>query len=252
MRNSIIVAHRNRNTHLRHLLWSVQRSARVCGLDDYEVLIVDNGSKKVPRELDANTFVIEDTSDMPVLNKAKLLNLGISAATGDIITFLDADMIVGPRWLESALTLTEQTPTRLCYRCRLLTDVESLDIMQATEPEGVIDDLFSRYDTFRCGYEGQGWDPIVNHLGHGPMFGNSQFSIRRDVLGELRHDEEFIGRGFEDLWFIRHIWRKYGDAYVGELVDDAEHGLLHLFHKYGPDWDTKTSMEEGITRYKET
>ena len=35
--------------------------------------------------------------------------------------------------------------------------------------------------------------------------GNSQFSIRRDKLGDLKFDERYIGRGHEDIAFNRAI-----------------------------------------------
>ena len=72
--------------------------------DRYEVIVVDNGSTDGTREavrgylgtFDGLRLIVEDD----VQGSYAARNAGITAATGDVIAFVDADMIVDPGWVE--------------------------------------------------------------------------------------------------------------------------------------------------------
>ena len=53
----------------------------------------------------------------------------------------------------------------------------------------------------------------------GQPWGNSQFSMTVEALGDLRFHETYEGRGFEDVDFLRQVAAKFGDRYVGKNLD---------------------------------
>ena len=161
--------------------------------------------------------------------KPRFLNAGIDAATGDVLTFLDADAIVPPAFFDTIQLLDDPTLTKLCYRVRRIPMEQVAPLTDAPDKRQFIGDLFSRYDEYPLSFEAYGrpdWDR-PRKPGEA-VFGNSQFSIRRETLGDLRFDESYVGRGYEDLDLNLRIWERYGDNYRAEIVTDAEHALLHV------------------------
>ena len=237
MRHSIIIPHRDRADHLKACLWSIERSAEVTGRADYEVCCPDSG----------------DT----LFNKAASLNVGINSTDSEFITFLDADAIVGPRWLE-CIPFAEHI-TRVCYRVRYAVGATQSEVGQ--------------YDFFPLAFEAyltpdhspvggaahQGMsrnevDPdgpwLPGQPGDTIIFGNSQFTIRREALGDLRFDENFTGRGFEDLDMIWRIWLRHGRRYKGVIWTDAAHAMFHLTHDYAPTWSNPELLSRACQYYR--
>lgn len=268
MRHSIIIPHRNRNRHLALCLWSIRHSARQCEATDYEVIIVDNGSDAPPFEQDANTTVLNDPTPRVVFNKPALLNWGILASTGDILTFLDADAIVGPLWLQGASLLRDSGLTRLCYRVRYLPPAAVCELEGAQDRESLLDQWFADYDAkgtgrnsardrYRRGFEAYGKPEAGNKSleTDRPIFGNSQFSITRKKLGDLRFDEAYEGAGCEDLALNRAVYRHYGDEYRAEIVTEGPRTMFHIDtprDTTDPTWGHRKFAESGERRYNNT
>lgn len=68
--------------------------------DDFEVILVDNGSSDRTRDI-AETYKVKVLRD-DFKNVSGLRNLGAKQANGAILAFLDADCIVLKRWLQNA------------------------------------------------------------------------------------------------------------------------------------------------------
>jgi len=260
--HSIIVPQRNRVRELRQTLWSIHNAANAAR-DEFEVIIVHANQFRMMHGVDVD---IVDSMHPRVFNKPRLLNLGIEAAKGDLLTFLDADMIVGPHWLHATqkrMLHTKAPPTRLCYRVRQLrfedsksTDSTSyheqtLQCWEQAERQktrtDLLEDVCSRAECFAIAAEGYGRPEWTNKPNtRTPVFGNSQWSILRDVLGDLRFDEAYEGAGFEDLDMIDTIWYTVPD-YRGEILTKPEDILYHLHHArpsvLGNDWcDPKLNL----------
>lgn len=266
MFHTIIIPHRNRHAHLAVCLWSIERSGKICGRGDFEVLVVEHGSNRRP---DVKPFphvkLVVDRRSMGMLNKPRLQNGGIERAGGEVLTFLDADAVVGRRWIEAADDLQRDLEiTRLCYRVRYLPQGADRTLSELQQPGELLDGWFADYDAkkkpphgvedkYRRGYEAYG-NPEWNREECGqPIFGNSQFSIRREALGQLRYDEDYVGRGYEDLPMIRAIWRAHGKDYRGQMVTDGEHALFHLQHGYeNQDWYDPEVNQANYNRYQRT
>lgn len=260
MFQSIIIPCRNWNGYLRHCLWSIERSAEIYGRSakNYEVIVVDDSSDEAP-PLPKRGRVLRYSRSEP-FNKPRLLNGGIDEAQGDILTFLDADAIVAPRWMEAADRLARFGPmalTKLCYRVRLLPKEYLATLEAATFPAILADEWFAKYDTYPAAFEGY-VDPETDGKdvpGREPVFGNSQFSIARMALGELRFNEDYAGRGFEDIWLSREIWRHYGKEYRAGIVTDPEHAMFHIRNRdsdSGKDWGPGQYSKANFQRYHST
>jgi len=289
--HSILTTHRNRHEHLAVLLWSLRRSARICGAEDWELIVAEHGSLVVPATNDPRVRILVDDRPAPLTTvsvdadgrllphwagfdpaaghrkelrpwfpKSRLWNLAIDAARGELLTFLDCDMLVGRRFLESADDLVRDPGlTRVCYRVRNCEQLKQgrsdwLDRILAVPDElgraVIADYLLERYEQHPLAYEAYGghwrncWGP-----GQQP-WGNSQFSMRREDLSGLRFCEEFTGRGFEDLDFNAQVERRFAGRYRAVIHTDPDHGLLHWMHDRYEDWhqDGQTSANHRLYR----
>ena len=243
-KHSIIVPHANRDKHLAVCLMSIHNSAEVCGLgwDDYLITVV--GEMKPPftthhtRFIAAAPYASVDLgpNEPAPFYKTRLLNIGIEAAHGDTFTFLDADAVVGPLFFENLTRLEDDTLTKLAYRVRYAPYCEW---------PGEWADRFVRYDSGRFGLAFEAYGAAERDCSQGSLppsadmavFGNSQMSIRRDKLGDLRFDKRYIGRGYEDLSFNRAIAEAHGAAYRCEIVTDGPHAMFHIKHNHVAGFD---------------
>ncbi len=235
--HSILIPHRGRQKYLDLCLKSLHRSAGVCGSPEYE------------------TIVLEPTEDDIVFNKCALYNLGIAEARGDVISFLDADMLVGPRWMEGVAKLAEDPRiVRLCYRVRRLSRGRTEQLFKGPGffptlcylPDGPVEDqaafisaMFGLYDHFELAAEAYR-EPDRCRPGEAigwahEVYGNSQFSITREKLADIRYDERYEGKGREDWEIARQMQRRYGADYRGFIWTDAEHALFHMWHDQAAD-----------------
>lgn len=248
MMHSIIIPHRNRNRYLTQCIWSILRSAEYLDVHDFEIVVVDNLSDELP-ESKYPVRIVRCWDKGKLYNKPKSLNLGIEAARGEILSFLDADAIVGKCWLMNAYRLrSDSTQTKLCYRVRYLPNSALEELEAGNAP---VSRWFSDYDAtsgtddkYRRGHEGY----IIPGLNgeSGTVFGNSQFSMLRDVLGDMRFNEEFAGRGFEDLWLIREVYERDPTRYKAQIVTEPDYALFHIENTM-PERNT---AEWGIGQYE--
>jgi len=255
--HSILITHRNRNRHLALCLWSIRRSIEATGEGDCEVVVVDNGSKLVPADL-GRVRIVVDERQMRVFNKAKLWNRAIDEGRGEVLTFLDADAIVGLEWTAGFRALLNNPRlTRLCYRVRYLPKGigEQLYAQPERQRGEAVDRYFADYDVpgkFRRAWESWRHSNRNRYEPGWPPWGNSQFSMTREKLADLRYDEGYEGKGFEDLDFMRQVERQYDGQYRAKLDERPARCMFHLQHDYTPDWRNEALLKANCRRYRST
>jgi GT2 family glycosyltransferase len=97
---SVVVPHLNQPDALEACLSSLDAQSLARNL--FEVIVVDNGSVSIPEDVVANhprTRLLRELRAGP----GPARNLGVRAATGEIIAFIDADCRAHPDWLTNAL-----------------------------------------------------------------------------------------------------------------------------------------------------
>jgi glycosyltransferase involved in cell wall biosynthesis len=115
-RVSVIVPTRNRPQLLARTLQHIRAQA----FNDFEVLVIDDGSSAATRAayadiwggLDARFLLIEaGYPDAPGLGPSVVRNIGIDAATGDIVTFCDDDDFwTGSRHIATLVEVFDNEP----------------------------------------------------------------------------------------------------------------------------------------------
>ena len=253
MKHSILIPHRNRDRQLELCLWSIHRSAIECGVKEYEVVAADSGQNGVCVDGWASGWyrVIPDPVPPAVFNKPRCLNLAIDAARGEILTFLDADAIVGKRFMETVDAFDrEPSLVRVNYRVRYLAEDDALGIEMAADKAAHVDSLFAHYDSFPHGWEAYGHHHLNTWTDSVQPWGNSQFSICRKDLRGCRPDEAYAGRGQEDMDFNCQLEAAWGEAYRGVIFTDADHAMFHQRHEYEPEWNDEGRKRLNNERYR--
>jgi len=126
---SVVIPVYNDPVGIEATLDSLRR--QTASADRYEVIVVDNGSTDETREVvrerlqgeafDGLRLLVEDD----VQGSYAARNAGISAATGSVIAFVDADMVVDPGWIEAVARRMARTDAEyLACDVRLFTTGE--------------------------------------------------------------------------------------------------------------------------------
>lgn len=272
MTHSIIIPHRDRHERLEHCLRSIARSSLMTGITEYSALLVDVNSSTVVYEAmrhgpwwDRVEILTLRTGDKG-FNKCRALNQGLDKANGSIVTFLDADAIVGPRWLEGVRHLEEDSSlVRLCYRVQKLPEAALRYLSRTDDWDALLASYFRQFNDHQpslginLGYEAY-YDPATPYTSswdvlpspEGPhVFGNSQCSMRREDLKGLRWDEETFPRaGYEDVDFMKQVLVKFGDRYKANILTDADHAMFHIDGTRESDWGGNEEVQKTAYRRK--
>lgn len=101
---SVIIPHLNQEEHLRIGIEALHAQGSVTS--DVEIIVVDNGSERLPVQLCSAWSNVRLVSE-PLPGPGPARNRGVRDARGDILAFIDADCRAAPGWLaaiESAFT----------------------------------------------------------------------------------------------------------------------------------------------------
>ena len=192
---SIIVPAFNEETCLREILAGLQRSKlslpRSKGLDA-EFIVVDNESNDRTAEI-ARAFGATIVGESQH-NIAKVRNTGATAARGDVLVFVDADVIVPEKLL---LRVVEAMSDETCFGGAFDTDYK---------PKKMIVSVYLKF-----------WR-IIGKLA-GMAQGAAQF-YRRDTFQALKGFDEtlYMGEDVDLFWRLRKLAKQQNGRVV--FIDD--------------------------------
>lgn len=288
MLHSVIIPHRNRNDDLRHCLWALNESYKACGLgrDDVEVVVVDTRSDEVPEVCggvsrtqlvyDHNTLKTvkiihkhpggtSSTTTHQVYCKTAALNVGMDAANGELLTFLDADAIVGPKFLNAWKDRCALgwpcccPPTKLAYQIRQIDD-KGVALLRTEGPQSSVETRkrWGHLSTTTEIYVTPGNDIAIGNIPCVPeeydsrlVIGNSHFTIPWENLRGRRWNEDYIGAVSEDLDMLRGIYLDHGDDYRAQICRHPDYAILGIptVDNGQPDWRPPGLGEMNRKRY---
>jgi len=185
-------------------------------VDDYEVIIADNGSTDLTRKLakayatqDRVVHVVEDS----IQSSYAARNAGIRASQGDILCFIDADMWVDSTWLEQVQNRIKEGSVRY-LGCNVVVVVEDNTVFSNHQKEKEF--------------------PIKNHIEENNFCETCCLVIRRDVIDDVGlFDSRVISGG--DVEFGLRVHRAgYDQVYADDIVmyHPARSTLSSIIKKY--------------------
>jgi glycosyltransferase involved in cell wall biosynthesis len=199
---SVAVPTRGRAAYLEVTLDSLRRQRSET---DHEILVVDDGATDATPDV-AERFGVRliRHGERRSLNAAR--NRGLREARGDLIAFVDDDVLVPPGWVDAVVEGAARHP-------------------EAEAFGGPIRARFEGHAPRGCGRE----DPPITTLDLGdadveaPMVWGANFAVRRSAVERIGEFDESLDRGHgdEEEWLLR--LREAG----GRIVYLAEAGLDH-------------------------
>lgn len=171
---SVIVCTRNRPAELRRCLDSLLAAASAPALPPGELLVVDNApSGPETARLAASYPVHYLREDRPGLNWAR--SRGAAAASGEIVLYLDDDVVVDKAWIEAMLEPFDSPRTAAVTGLVLPLELET-----------PAQELFEAYGGFGRGFEQRTFDytniapPAAGYVGAG-----ASMALRRELVVQL-------------------------------------------------------------------
>lgn len=222
MNATLIIPTYRRSDRLRQLL--------ACLVDQEgdalaQVVVCDDGSgdetESVARSF-AGTLPLEYCSQPDLGFRAgQARNLGITAARGDILIFVDDDVLVARDFVREHVEAHRAQPEAsivIGYRHRAFT---------APSAQPTFDEIERGEPDDRVAVLGSNGTPVRSHPRPWVYVYSCNFSVRRGIAnvdGELRFHEGFHGWGMEDIELGYRLWRKAGMP----IVAAARARVLHV------------------------
>lgn len=160
--------------------------------DQLEIIIADDGTKYTDEQLLiinklADKLVCTDSFEKATPSKAR--NLGIAAATGDLLIFADDDCLPHDNLIEEFKKLKKGfigVGYKKSDELILKLDSNNLEEIEKSL-EGMAATLY--FERFKVGLFNEG------------HFTSGSCAIWREDLDDTRYDEDFVGYGYEDKHF---------------------------------------------------
>lgn len=207
---SVIIPVRNRQEHLRLCLESIFQQTLPPSL--YEVIVVDDGSQDATAEV-AESF---QTETIRISNRGPgaARNVGIEAAKGDILVFLDADILVAKDYLYQIQQSFRLTNSLLLLGARRHLPQGHQDAESGGYSLDSREKLLRKY-SFCLSHLNCPWSLAYT----------CNFSVTKNFLGELRFDESFAGWGLEDIDFAYRLYKQGAQFVFSKRICG-----YHLYH----------------------
>ena len=183
---SVIVPIYNAEKHLERCIRSLEYQT----YSEYEVLLVDDGSKDTTSDI-CKSYIKKNVKFKYIHQNnggvSKARNTGLKKAKGEYITFVDADDWVEPTYIEKMLSVCEEKKCDIVLCCRIVENGKNSVVVN-----------FDDVDYIKC-ENAKNFLPTANHL-YGAVWGGL-YSL--SSLDNICFDEN-INFG-EDMIFISSI-----------------------------------------------
>lgn len=267
--NSIIYAYRNRPSMLRACLRSIELFSKTVPNKSFEIVLVDLGSenskpivKKYDDLIPLKYYWIDYKG---IFWKTKALNYGVKRCSGDIVTILDIDGLIGPSFLSGThcyFSDPSNTNTRLSHRVRIMYG--NMNRFFSSNDNFTEKDIYSfilnrikltkmtqeRYSVECRLLRDIPKDQHTPYLEENEVVGCSHCSLSKDNYISIGGcNEEFIGHGCEDLEFNLRCMRKLK---VGRMLRDPEYNIFHIEHSHGLGWTNSKNAVNNSLLFKKT
>ncbi len=183
---SVLIATKDRPAPLRR---SVEALLRGNGTRDVQVVVVDNSPDPT-----TTIQVLRDLPEVVVLHEprpglSRARNRGLPALTGDVVVFVDDDVVTTPGWLESLLEPFAEPSVWAVTGNVLPADLDVLESQVFEDYGGLGRGPHRR--VFTPAWLRQGWGPAPTwHIG-----ATANAALRRETLERLGPFDEALGAG---------------------------------------------------------
>lgn len=153
----------------------------------WRVVAVDNASTDhtsvvLERYARDSRFILDALYE-PLAGKPRALNRALEAITADLVVFIDDDVNLGPRWLQSYIDAAARWPDHAIFGGPIIP------VFPPDAPAWVQDQRYVRQSPMFAHYEPREDEGLTTRVPLGP-----NMMIRRSAIGEHRFDER-LGPG---------------------------------------------------------
>jgi GT2 family glycosyltransferase len=218
---SVVVVHYRQQAELDRTLAALRRQTHPT--DRTEIIVVDDGSPEPP-VVPAGVRLLCQADDG--FRVAAARNLGASAATGDVLLFLDADTVPEPGYLTHMARLPALAPETVVVGRRRHADLAGLPVDAPVEHAGPAAELPEPQwlrDAYRLTHDLLDADDRAYRYVIGAALACSRWFF--DRVGGF--DEQFRTYGGEDWEWVYRAW--LGGALLAHAAEAV------AWHD-GPDW----------------
>lgn len=208
-------------------------SMRKQSVQPHSIFLVSNGNDQ-----EENSWLKTDVCktyeaqyvEVSLQSRAAARNAGIECSRSPFILFMDDDIIVSPRAVETALSRVSERHFCCGAHRRYLPMSISLDALASMVDTGewdVVDQLACDQPVSDSGYRQR-----FRRFPHQSTFISCFGIVPQRIATELRYDERYTGWGLEDTDFMRRLLNRIGFRSI------ADAKVYHIDHLVSPYiWD---------------
>lgn len=226
---SVIIPVHNRQDHIRFCLEALFQ--QTFSKDCYEIIVIDDGS------CDSTAAVAENFQTTIIRTKncgpGAARNRGIEASKGEILVFLDADIIVEEDFLKQI------------HDYFLYTNAMVLLGARRHLPQGYVNNKSGEYSLDSREKLLRRYSFCLNHLNcPWSLAYTCNFSVSKNFLSQIRFDESFIGWGLEDIDFAYQLYQQGAYFLFSKNISG-----YHLYHDRQFTMERYLSWQQNLERF---